>query len=201
MKEIVFGTTNEAKIRQIRGILALDGIIIKGLAETDMIDVIENGKSASENARIKAISYAKHLGRPVFSMDNALYLDGLASENQPGLFVRRIRGSESRSTDQQLIEYYASLVESLGGKIGGYWEYGMCLADQNGKFFEMVTKAPRIFVSIPSNVIQLGYPLNSIQIDPDSGRYMSELSQEEADISWKKNIGDPLLKFVASVEL
>ena len=47
--------------------------------------VVEDGTTAQENARKKAIAYAKALGRLVLSMDNALYFDdlgGVMTDNQ-----------------------------------------------------------------------------------------------------------------------
>ncbi|HET7098984.1 MAG TPA: non-canonical purine NTP pyrophosphatase [Patescibacteria group bacterium] len=202
MKEIIFGTTNEAKIKQIKGALSPAGVIVEGIQNKESLpEVVEDGKTAVENARKKAIAYAKTLGKPVFSMDNALYLDGLPPEKQPGLNVRRINGYTERPTDEQMINYYSKLIASLGNRIDGYWEYGVCIAAPDGRYQETIIKTPRIYVSEPSSVIQNGYPLESLQIEPVSGKYMSELTQGEQDMFWQKAIGQPLLEFVQSVNL
>ena len=202
MKEILFGTTNEAKIKQVSGVLAPAGIKVRGITNKEMLpDVEEDGKTAIENARKKALAYAKALGELVFSMDNALYLEGLYPEKQPGVNVRRIDGYLERPTDEQMIDYYSKLIASLGDRINGYWEYGICIATPEGRYWEAIVKAPRIYVSEPSQTIQPGYPLESLQIEPESGKYMSEMTQEEQDIFWQKAIGRPLLEFVQSVDL
>lgn len=202
MKEILFGTTNEAKLKQVSGALAPAHIVVRGITNKEILpDVEENGKTAIENARKKALVYAKALGKLVFSMDNALYLDDLPAEKQPGLNVRRINGHTERPTDEQMIAYYSQLIASLGNRINGYWEYGVCIATPDGRYQETSIKAPRIYVSEPSSVIQPGYPLESLQIEPESGKYMSELTQEEQDTFWQKAIGKPLLEFVQSIDL
>lgn len=202
MKEILFGTTNEAKIKQVSGALAPSHIEVVGVANKEMLpEVKEDGETAVANARKKALAYAKALGKPVFSMDNALYLEGLPAEKQPGLNVRRISGHTERPTDEQMIAYYSQLIASLGNRINGYWEYGVCIATPDGKYQETSIKAPRIYVGEPSPVIQPGYPLESLQIEPESGKYMSELTQVEQDTFWQKAIGKPLLEFVQSVDL
>ena len=202
MKTILLGTTNEAKVKQIRGALALAEIEVRGVSDKEKLPVInEEGKTASENARIKAIAYAKTLGEAVFSMDNALYIKGLASEKQPGLNVRRINGYPERATDEQMLEYYSQLISNLGGRAEGYWEFGVCMATPGGKTWETTIKSPRIFTDKPSNKVVEGYPLESIQIEMESGKYISEMSQEEQDIFWQKAIGKPLLEFVLSIEL
>lgn len=200
MESITFGTTNEAKIKQISGVLSPAGIKVEGLPNKDIIpDVEEDGKTAVENARKKALAYAKALGKPVFSMDNALYLEGLKPEDQPALHVRRLKGISVRPTDKEMINYYSKLISSLGERISGYWEYGICIANPDGSYKETVVRAPRIFVSKRSPVVQNGYPLESLQIEPESGKYMSELTQEESDKFWQETIGKPVLEFVQSV--
>ena len=202
MKEIVFGTTNEAKIKQVRGALAPTGIVVEGVKDKSILpEVIEDGKTASENARKKSLAYAKTLGRTVFSMDNALYLEGLSVEKQPGLNVRRINGTSERPTDEQMLEYYSKLIGELGGRVNGYWEFGICIANPEGEYEETVIKSPRIFVSEPSKAMVEGYPLESIQIEPESGRYISEMPQNEQDLFWQNAIGKPLVEFVRGVKI
>lgn len=111
-------------------------------------------------------------------MDNALYLEGLNPEKQPGLNVRRIKNNAERPSDEELIDYYSKLIKDLGGKVNGYWEYGLCLALPNGETKTFSFKSPpRIFVSRPSKVIIPGYPLESLQIDSLTGQYSSEMLQ------------------------
>jgi XTP/dITP diphosphohydrolase len=202
MKEIIFGTTNEAKIKQVRGALSPAGISVEGIPDKESLpEVLEDGKTAVENARKKAMAYAKALNRIVFSMDNALYLEGLSDDKQPGLNVRRPNGITGRITDEEMITHYSKLIGSIGERVNGYWEYGFCIATPTGEYQEITIKAPRIYVSKPSPIIQIGYPLESLQIEPESGKYMSELTQEEQDAFWQKVIGKPLLDFIQSVDL
>lgn len=200
MKELTFGTTNEAKIKQIRGALAPAGIDVNGVIDKSMLpEVVEDGKTANENARKKALVYAKALGKTVFSMDNALYINGLDDDKQPALNVRRIDG-HTATTDEEMVEYYSKLIDSLGGKAEGYWEFGICIATPEGSYRETTIKSPRTFVSTPTTNRQAGYPLESIQIDPASGIYIADMTQQEQDIFWQQAIGEKLLEFVKSVE-
>ncbi|QQG41282.1 MAG: hypothetical protein HYV90_03870 [Candidatus Woesebacteria bacterium] len=202
MKKILFGTTNEAKINQVRGALASAGIVVEGVKDKRTLpEVAEDGITASENARKKSITYAKALGRTIFSMDNALYLEGLPAEKQPGLNVRRISGSNERPTDEQMLKYYSKLIRELGERIIGYWEFGVCIANPDGEYEETVIKSPRTFVSVPSKTMVEGYPLESIQIEPDSEKYISEMTQKDQDLFWQKAIGKPLLEFVQKVKI
>lgn len=67
-------TTNRSKIDQIKGALSGIGVSVVGVENKDLLpEVDENGKTALDNARKKALAYAKALGRVVLSMDNALF--------------------------------------------------------------------------------------------------------------------------------
>jgi 8-oxo-dGTP diphosphatase len=199
MKSILMGTTNPAKIAQIRDALLPIGIAVEGVADKKLLpEIVEDGTTVQENARKKAVGYAKALNRRVFSMDNALFLDGLAPENQPGIHVRRIGGTIA-ATDEELLDHGAALVESLGGQVNGYWEYGICVADPDGTIFETTLKTPRIFTSKRSEHIVQGYPLESIQIDPETGKYISEMTSKEQAVFWQRTLGVHLRTFMSSI--
>lgn len=198
MKKLIMGTTNPAKIAQVRDALVSAGIQVEGVADKKLLpEVVEDGATVQENARKKAVAYAKALGQTVISMDNALFLDGLAPEDQPGIHVRRIGGSFA-ATDAELLDHGAALVESLGGNVTGYWEYGICIADPSGKILETTIRTPRVFTSKRSEKSVPGYPLESIQIDPETNKYISEMTSEEMADFWQRTLGAPLCVFVSS---
>ncbi len=201
MKEILFGTSNQAKIKQLQGALAPIGISVRGVADKALLpQVEENGTTAQENARKKAVAYAKHLGAEVLSMDNALYFDRLSPEEQPGVNVRRIKGSAARPADEEMLEYYSKLIARFGDRTTGRWEFAICAAAPSGEYRETTIISPRIFEKTPSSKIIPGYPLESLQIDPATGKYISEMSQEEQDLFWQRTIGKPLQEFVEKLE-
>lgn len=199
MIEIIVGTTNEAKIKQIRGALAPLDISVKGVENKDLLPKVdEDGQTAIENAKKKAIAYATALNQTILSMDNALYLDGLPDNQQPGLNVRRIRNGNDRPTDEDLLKYYSNVIKHLGGRINGHWEFGVCIANPQGSLGEINIISPRVFTSAISSKIVPGYPLESLQIDPQSGKYIAEMEQAEQDEFWQRAIGKPLCDFVSS---
>lgn len=200
MESIIIGTKNPAKIEQIRGALALAGIGVEGLpVDMEFEEIKEDGITAQENARKKALVYSRALGKPVLSMDNALYFDGLKSEQQPGINVRRIGQRTDRPSDEELIVYFQELISGLGERVGGRWEFAICVAYPDGSTKETTIISPRVFTSKRSEKFIPGYPLESLQIDPESGRYISEMSPDEQGRFWQKAIGAPLCEFVRNL--
>lgn len=201
MKELIIGTTNQAKVNQIKGALLPLGIIVNGVEDKSLLpEVIEDGLTAQANAQKKALAYAQALGKTVLSMDNALYIEGLESDKQPGINVRRINGRTDRPTDQEILEHYQLLVSGLGDGVSAHWEFAICVVTPEGKISETTIISPRIFVSKLSQIVTPGYPLESMQIDPSSGQYISEMTRDQQDLFWQKAIGKELCDFVKSLE-
>ncbi|MFH1706003.1 MAG: non-canonical purine NTP pyrophosphatase [Patescibacteria group bacterium] len=198
MIEIIIGTGNPGKEEQIRFALSSTKIKLRGLRDYDTtgIKVVEDGVTAQENASKKALAYSKGLQSPVLAMDNALYLEGLDETMQPGINVRRIKGRQDRPTDEELLDYYSELIGSLGESISGYWLFAVCIALPDGRIFETEIKSPRRFVSKPSGKTIPGYPIESLQIDPETGKYISEMTDEEKESFWQRLIGKELSAFV-----
>ena len=201
IKEILFGTTNEAKIKQVQGALIPIGVQVMGVMDkASLPQIIEDGKTAQENAIKKATAYAKAFNTIVLSMDNALYFDKLSDKEQPGLHVRRINSSNTRPSDEELLNYYSMLIRRFGDQTTGRWEFAICVAAADGRIKETTIISPRIFTSIPSQKVVLGYPLESIQVDPKTGKYISEMTQEEQDFFWQQTIGKPLQEFIKEIQ-
>jgi inosine/xanthosine triphosphate pyrophosphatase family protein len=198
MKTIIVGTANPAKVEKIRHALSGLAVLVKGLegevAEKFKVD--ETGGTAVENARIKALAYSEKIGKPVLSSDSAVYIDGLSEERQPGTRVRRIKGKKEGATDEELLEYFSAIVGRLGGEATSRVEDGICIAKPSGRYYETTIISRRKLTSQPSQGRVKGHPLDSLQIDPKTGKYFSEMTKEEKDKMWERLIGKKLARFV-----
>ena len=179
MKKILLGTTNNAKIEMIKSVsggLDFQFFNLKDFG-LENYDVEETGKSEKENAFIKAKKYYELSKSPVLSIDTGLYLDGLSSDKQPGVFVRRLVGE--KATDREMTDYYKELIKSLGGSVTGKWKVAYCFMknESENKTFEVETS--RTFVNVESTSYVEGYPLAAIQIENKLNKYVSEISEEE----------------------
>lgn len=197
--KIIFGTKNPAKLKQLQSTLAPLNVVVAGLPEGNWPEIAEIGKTALENAKNKAKNYAKLLHLPVISMDNALYFDQLAAEQQPGLQVRRLPHQETRATDQELIAYYSQIIASLGKEASGYWEYALSACHPDGQEYNLVFRSPRRFSATPCLAIMEGYPLESLQLEKDTGKYIAEMTEIEKEQFWQKNIGQEVQGFIKSL--
>lgn len=105
IKQIVFATGNEGKMREIRSILKDLGLEILSMKEAGLNpDIKEDGKTFEENALIKARTVAKYTDAIVLADDSGLEIDYLNKE--PGIYSARYMGEDTsyRIKNQNLID-------------------------------------------------------------------------------------------------
>lgn len=185
--KILYGTTNRAKLQAMnKSVEGLD-IELIGLNDLDCeLPVIdENGKNPLENAEIKARAYYEAFHMPVFSCDSGLYFDELKEEDQPGIYVRRVNGREL--SDDEMIEYYASIAEKHGGKITGRYRNAIYfILDEDHHYSSMdmsIATEPFILVTKPHEKRVKGFPLDSLSVDIESGKYYYDLEIKDVSTS------------------
>lgn len=94
MKKIIFATSNEGKMDEIRAIM--DDIDAELLSLKDIglnPDIDENGKTFEENAIIKAQAVCKISGQVVLADDSGLEVDYL--NKAPGIYSARFLGEDT----------------------------------------------------------------------------------------------------------
>jgi XTP/dITP diphosphohydrolase len=128
---LVIGTTNAAKGRELRELLAPYGFQVQTLKDfSSPPEVIEDGDSFGANAGKKAHEFARHLNAWVLADDSGIEVDALGG--RPGIYSARYAGPSA--TDD---ENNAKLLEELGdtpiGKRTAQYVCHVALADPAGK--------------------------------------------------------------------
>jgi len=185
--KLLYGTTNQAKLESMRRLTAPLKLDIIGLKELGLPipAVDESGNNPLENARIKAETYYRAFGMPVFSCDSGLYFEELEEAQQPGVHIRRVSGKEL--DDEGMISYYAALASENGGKLTGRYRNAVYLIlDEKtalGSMDESLWTEPFILVDKPHEKRVKGYPLDSLSVDIDSGMYYYDMKEKSVDKS------------------
>lgn len=196
MKQILFASSNPSKIARYSSELEEQDIKLVTPKDLNLhIEVDETGKNAIENALIKARAYARVVSMPVMAEDSNLFFDNVPASVEPGVFVRRVNGQ--RLSDIEVVKYYTDLIRQYGknGKLTCKWVFGLAVIfnEQENTYswnlddFYMVDK--------PSKIMKPGYPLDSLSIDPASGKYFSEMSEEDKEKMKKDDSG--VIEFIA----
>lgn len=180
MKQILFATGNETKAKRFSKGLFEKEIEVVTLADICIeLDVNENGKNAIENALIKARAYYQKTLMTTIAMDDNLYLENVPDDKQPGMYVRRVH--KKRLSDEEMIEYYSNLAKEYGkdGRLTARWIYGIALIKDGKEFTYTWEKSDFYLVDTPSEIINPGYPLNTISINKKLNKYFTELTEED----------------------
>lgn len=109
MTEIIFATGNKDKMREIREIMADCDVHIVSMKEAGIrVDIVEDGTTFEENAKIKARAVAAHTDAIVLADDSGLEIDALNKE--PGVYSARYMGEDTSYHIKN-----AKLIERLEG--------------------------------------------------------------------------------------
>lgn len=104
-QKIIFATGNEGKMKEIRMILGDIEAEILSMKEAGIdVDIIENGTTFEENARIKAKEISKNSDGIILADDSGLEIDYLNKE--PGIYSARYGGEDTsyKIKNQMLID-------------------------------------------------------------------------------------------------
>ena len=196
---ILYGTTNKGKLQAMEKSVRQLNIEIIGLNDLNCkIPLIEEcGRTPLENAEIKARAYFEAFHMPVFSCDSGLYFDELTDEEQPGIHVRRVNGKELN--DDEMIQYYSTLAEKYGGKITGRYRNAIYfILDENHYYSSMdmsIATEPFVLVTKPHIKRVEGFPLDSLSIDIETGKYYYDIEVKDVSTS----VDDGVRKFFTDV--
>jgi XTP/dITP diphosphohydrolase len=131
MFDLVVGSGNAHKVAELRALLPGDRVRLRPLSELpSAIDVEETGSTFAENARLKAVEQAKHLGRWVLAEDSGLSVDALGG--QPGVLSARYAGKhgDDEANNRRLLEALAGVPDE---RRGAAFCCFVCLADPQGQ--------------------------------------------------------------------
>ena len=129
--ELVLGTNNAKKLREMK--MLLDGIDVQlfSLAEIEnSIEVEETGCTFQENAELKAVGQAVHLGKWVLAEDSGLSVAAL--DGSPGILSARFSGANA--TDETNNQMLLVLMEGTPQQERSAWYTShMALSDPDGE--------------------------------------------------------------------
>lgn len=179
--ELLIATSNPHKLDEIRAIFAPEGIGVVGLDQVPggpFPEPIEDGATFEDNARIKAIAYARMTGRTCIADDSGLEVDAL--EGAPGVHSAYYAGAEGARA-QRDARNNAQLLSALEGvpieRRTARFVCVMCVADSSGRVLAHARgEFPGRIGFEPKGSNGFGYdPLLVL----DDGRSSAELSPEE----------------------
>ena len=114
-KEILVATTNPGKIAEMRAMLGGDVRWLSLADVREIGEITEDGATFAQNARKKALGYAKAAGLWTVADDSGLVIDAL--NGAPGVKSARFSGEKLAGNERTLIDHrnIAKVLELLQG--------------------------------------------------------------------------------------
>ena len=171
MKRIILASKNEGKIREIKAMLKELDIEILSLNDYENLpEVMEDGKSFSENALKKARIISEHTSEMVLADDSGLEVEYLNGE--PGVYSARYSGRDA--TDGSNIK---KLLERMDGvsieKRSASFRCVLVLYRPDGKYWEFEGSLRGIINDKPVGNGGFGY--DSVFFLPELGLTVAQL--------------------------
>ena len=174
MRKLLLATSNPGKIREYRALLDGLGYGITTLAEEKITKVVtESGNSYEQNARLKAVTYAKLSRLLTVADDSGLEVDAL--DGEPGIKSARFAGRAATDADR---------VTFLLARLDGVtWERRtarfkclIAIATPDGQCQTCCGECPGIIAHEPKGRNGFGY--DPVFFLPEKGKTMAELPLE-----------------------
>jgi XTP/dITP diphosphohydrolase len=170
---LLIATANQGKLREIREILAGLRCEVRALDPTDGIaEPEETGATFEENARLKAIYYARATGLHAVADDSGLAIDAL--EGRPGVHSARYPG---QTYDERFVNLWREIRASGRAGRSARFVCAIALASPEGVLFEARGVVDGEIIETPRGTHGFGY--DPIFFYPPYGKTLAEVTGDE----------------------
>jgi len=174
-RKIIFATSNEGKMKEIKAILSDLDMDILSMKEAGIdIDIIEDGSTFEENAIIKAKAIMELTGEIALADDSGLEVDYMNKE--PGIYSARFLGEDTsyRIKNNYIIE---RLKDAVGNERSARFVCAIACAYPDGEIITIRGTMEGIIGEKEAGSNGFGY--DPIFFLPEYGCSSAELSLEE----------------------
>ncbi len=199
-RKILVATTNPGKIAELRAMLDFDVEWVSLSDFPNINEVKEDGETFVENARKKAVGYAKATGLWTIADDSGLVVDALGGE--PG--VKSARFSGAKEADRTLLDHknMAKVLKLLEGvpkeKRAARFICCLCLANSEKVLIKTEGKLEGFIAE--KGMGENGFGYDPIFFVPHLNKTVAQLSREEKNaISHRGNAVHKLKPLLAKL--
>lgn len=169
--KIIIGTKNRKKKAEIEAILANLPIELLTLDDLPTApDVVEDGRTFSENAVKKALTLANFFKMWVMADDSGLEVDALG--NRPGVFSNRYAG-EGATDEKNIKKLLSELKDIPDNKRTARFRCAIALAKPEKALFVVEAQYEGVIIHEPRGNYGFGY--DPVFLIPEYGRTFAEL--------------------------
>jgi len=186
--KILIATTNPGKMKELSAMLDADVEWLSLADFPNINEVEEDGKTFAENARKKALGYAKQTGLWTIADDSGLMVDAL--DGAPGVNSARFSGAKEKNREMLDHKNMAKLLDLLKDvpdkKRTARFVCSICLATPEKVLIETQGLLEGVIGRVQKGSNGFGY--DPLFVVPASSKTVAQLSNEEKNqISHRAN--------------
>ncbi len=180
-RTILVATTNPGKVRELRALLG-EGVEWKSLADFPGVEEVkEDGATFAENARKKALGYARATGLWTLADDSGLVVDALGGApgvNSARFSGERAQGADRKANDRRNMEKLLSLLEGVPRqKRTARFTCCLCLASPEKVLIETQGLLEGLITEEPAGTGGFGY--DPVFLVPQLAKTVAQLGDQE----------------------
>jgi hypothetical protein len=183
--KILIATGNPAKVATYAQIIRMAGFEPISFSDLDNFEkprIVEDAPTREENSLRKSKAVAKVTRHITIATDEGFSVDKYTEEwNKIIAMEPRRLGTGVRCSDQGVIDWHNEKLESVGGYSLASFDLALSIVLPNGNGFVQNFVYPTVLLKREVNfpTIKEGYPLDSQSKDYRTGKFISELNNEE----------------------
>ncbi len=173
-KQLLIATNNRGKVKEIQALLA--GLDLELLTPDSLgltLEVVEDGQTYAENARLKALAFAQASGLIALADDSGLEVDALGG--RPGLHSNRF--GPQPSSEQSRRAFLLTQLAAHPRPWTARFRATVAIARPDGQLW--LAEGTCHGEIIPEERGAHGFGYDPLFLIPEIGRTMAELSMEE----------------------
>ncbi|MBU3924544.1 hypothetical protein KKB43_02120 [Patescibacteria group bacterium] len=198
--KIFLATNNGGKIERFKNLLKQVDKDLKVFTQADLnieaIDVIENGKTLVENAKLKAMAYLGKVDMPILANDTGFYVKGDGFVDAP---KRKALGEANENTlskeeiSKKLLNFWKEVATRHGGKVDAAWVEAFAVVYPNGETKEAESRREILLTNQEFGIPHMQMPVRALYYSKITNKPAIQHTQEEEILEMKPVI-DALIK-------
>lgn len=190
--KVFLATNNGGKIERYKNLLKqVDGAIevyTPSDLDIEVLDVVENGKTLADNAKLKAEAYFGKVDMPILSNDTGFYVEGEGFVDAPKR--KALGGKDEKDLSKEeiakaLLEFWKGVATKHGGKVNAAWVEAFIALYPDGKTKEAESRREIILTNQEFGTPHMQMPVRALYYSKTTNKPSIQHTEEEEILEMK----------------
>jgi XTP/dITP diphosphohydrolase len=184
--KIFLATNNGGKIERYKNLLKQVDKDIEVFAPRDLgisvIDVVEDGKTLAENARLKADAYFGKVDMPILSNDTGFFVEGEGFVDAPKRIALGNTDENNLSKEEiakRILNFWKGIASKHGGKVDAAWVEAFFVLYPNGDVKEAESRREVVLTDKEFGAPHIQMPVRALYYSKTTNKPAIEHTEEE----------------------